>query len=208
MKHIILKSLALTLGLFHLGVGQASLTLFADADGDSSYDAAVNATPGSNFKLSIFAKEDGLHGGLSSYGIEVNLDPSLKVAGANDALQLANIVSNAQWDLPEVKSVAPKLEVIDGSFFNAASGIVHLFDITLVAPNAAGSYAITFKNVEPDATFDGFVGFDGFVYDPSNIFQSTQINVVPIPGALPLFASALAGFGWQLRRRYMQPSAS
>jgi hypothetical protein len=204
MKHFILKSLVVALGIFHLSTGQASLSIFSDASGDKAYDSIVNTTPGALLKLSVYATEDGAHGGLSSYGVEIGLDPTLKIAGASDALQLANLVSNAQWDLPEGKSVTPKIEIIDGSFFSTYTGTVHLFDITLEAPGVAGSYTVSFKNVEPDDTFDGFVGFDGFVYDPSNIFNSTEINVVPIPGALPLFATALAGLGWQIRRRRLQ----
>ena len=86
MKHLILKSLALTLGIFHLTTGNASLTIFSDATGDGNYDATFNTTPGAIFKLSVFAKEDGLHSGLSSYALEVGLDPALKIAGANRQL--------------------------------------------------------------------------------------------------------------------------
>lgn len=201
MKHFILKSLTLGLGIVYLGTGNAALDIYSDLDSDSAYDSVFNVTPGSTFKVSVYAQEDGLHGGLTSYAVEVNLDAPLKVEGANEALQLANLESNVQWDLPETKSVTPNLEIIDGTFFGAYNGAVHLFDMMLEAPNLPGIYNISFKNVEPDATFDGFAGFDGFVYDSTNLFQATQITVVPVPAALPLFATALAGLGWQVRRR-------
>jgi hypothetical protein len=201
MKQFILNSLTLALGLFHLSTGNASLSVFADADGDGVYDSIFNTTPGAVFKLSVYANEDGLHEGLTSYGINVDLDSPLKIAGASANDQLANITSASQWDLPESKSITSTIEVIDGSFFDSFSGLVHLFDMTLLAPNTPGSYNVSFKNVEPDLTFDGFVGFDGFVYDPTITFETTQIKVVPIPAALPLFASALFGLSWQLRRR-------
>jgi hypothetical protein len=203
MKHLLLKSLVMATGIFQVGVGHAALSIFADANGDSSYDSILNVTPGAIFKLTVFAAEDGLHGGLTSYALEVGLDAGLSVSGANDAAKLASLVSHVQWDLPDSKSLAP-LEVVDGSFFNNYSGTVQLFEMNLQAPGASGTYNVSFKNVEPDDTFDGFVGFDGFVYDATNIFQSTQIHVVPVPGALPLFASALVGLGWNIRRRRPQ----
>ena len=203
MKHMLLKSLVLATGIFQVGVGHAALSIFADGNGDSSYDAILNVTPGSIFKLSVYATEDGLHGGLTSYALEVGLDAGLSISGANDAAKLASLVSHGQWDLPDSKSLAP-LEVVDGTFFNNYSGTVQLFEMTLQAPVATGSYTVSFKNVEPDDTFDGFVGFDGYVYDAGNIFQSTQIQVVPVPGALPLFASALVGLGAMVRNRRKQ----
>ena len=196
-------------GIYLLAIGcvlffstsHAALTVFADLNGDAAHDATYSTSPGSIFTVSVYAQEDGLHGGLSSFGVQVLMTPTLAVAGATTVEQLANIISDAQWDLPESKAVAPGVEVIDGSIFNTFSGLVHLFDIKLAAPNVAGNYTITFKNVEPDATFDGFVGFDGFIYDATTDFASTSVNVVPVPMSLPLLVSALTGLGWLTRRR-------
>lgn len=192
--------LAIGSALF-LNTSHAALTVFADLNGDSAHDAAYSTLPGSIFTVAVYAQEDGLHGGLSSYGVQLLLSPTLVVAGATAVDQRANITSDGQWDLPESKAVVPDVEVIDGSIFNTFSGLVHLFDIILEAPNVAGTYTISFKNVEPDDTFDGFVGFDGFVYDPSTTFAATSVSVVPVPLSLPLLVSALAGLGWTVRRR-------
>ena len=188
-------------GTLFMSTGNAALVVYADVNGDKVYDPSLVTMPGSTFTVSLFATEDGLHGGLTSYGVGTTLTPNLKILGASPAQQIANIVSDAQWDFPEVKTVSPSIEVIDVAFSDTFSGTVHLFDMTLEAPNAPGSYSISFKNVEPDITFDGFVGFDGFVYDPSIVFEITQVNVVPIPAALPLFTSALFGLAWWTRRR-------
>lgn len=201
MKRLISTSMVAIGSALFFGTSQAALSVFADLNSDSIHDATYLAAPGSVFSISVYALEDGAHGGLSSYGVEVLLTPTLVAAGANPAAQLANIGSDGQWDLPESKSVAPAVEIIDGSIFNSFSGLVHLFDFKLQAPNLPGTYTISFKNVEPDNTFDGFVGFDGFVYDPTTSFASTAVSVVPLPLTLPLMASALAGLGWAVRRR-------
>ena len=201
MKRLICSSMIVIGGALFLSTSQAALTVFADLNGDSAHDAAYLAAPGSVFSVSVYALEDGLHGGLSSYGVQALLTPTLAVTGATPVAQLANIISDGQWDLPESKTTTPGVEIIDGSIFSTFSGLVHLFDIKLQAPSVAGSYTISFKNVEPDDTFDGFVGFDGFVYDATTSFASTAVTVVPVPLALPLMASALAGLGWSVRRR-------
>lgn len=201
MKRLISISMIAICSALFLSTSHAALTVFADLNGDSAHDATYSTTPGSIFSVSVYALEDGLHGGLSSYGVQVLLTPTLAVAGATPVAQLANIISDGQWDLPESKATAPGVEVIDGSIFNTFSGLVHLFDIKLEAPNVAGTYTVSFKNVEPDDTFDGFVGFDGFVYDATTTFAATSITVVPVPLGLPLMASALAGLGWMVQRR-------
>jgi hypothetical protein len=188
-------------GTLFATTSNAALLVFADVNGDANHDAIYDATPGATFSVSVYATEDGLHGGLASYGTEVVLASPLSIAGATPADQLANINSDVKWDLPEGKTVGPKIEVIDGSFFNSYTGTVHLFDMKLTAPTEPGSYMLSFKNVEPDATFDGFVGFsDGYVYDSEAVFQATQVNVVPLPAGLPLFVSALVGLAWRVRR--------
>ena len=181
------------------GPAAAALSVYADFNGDTAHDAAASVAPGAAITMRVYALEDGLHGGLTSYGLEMSLQATLAIDGVDAAAQLANIVSHPQWDLPESKSVSP-IEVVDGSLLSAYSGTVHLFDATLRAPVAPGTYTVSFKNVEPDATFDGFVGSDGFVYDPSNVFSSSVITVVPEPATGGLLALGIATLGWMRRR--------
>ena len=208
MKLPISKCLVVSAGTLVMGAANAALTVYADANGDTIHDAALNAAPGSTFTVSLYALDDGLHGGLASYAVEIGLTPTLKILGADATAQLSNITSGAHWDLPESKSVSPTIEVIDGSLFSSFSGTVHLFDMTLDTPAAPGAYTISIKNVEPDSTFDGFVGFDGYVYDPTILFETTVVTAVPVPAALSLFASALAGLAWGARRRQAQRAPS
>jgi hypothetical protein len=201
MKRLISNIIVAISSTLFLSTSQAALSVFADLDGDFVHDTTHAVAAGSVFSVSVYAQEDGLHGGLSTYGLQTHLSPTLAVAGATPVDQLANIISGGQWDLPESKAVAPAIEVIDGSIFSSFSGLVHLFDIKLQAPNVSGTYIISFSNVEPDITFDSFVGLDGFVYDATASFAATEVRVVPLPLSLPLLASALAGLGWAAKRR-------
>ncbi len=200
MKTFLGLSITWAAALLACNSANAALGIYADFNGDSAHDATTSIAPGTAFTMRLFALEDGLHGGLTSYGIELMLEPTLAIDGVGAAAQLANIVSDPLWDLPESKSVAP-VEVIDGSLFTPFSGVVHLANVTLRAPVTPGMYTVSFKNIEPDLTFDGFVGFDGFVYDPSNDFKSSVVTVVPEPATAGMLALGIAMLGWMRRRR-------
>lgn len=200
MKTLYGLSIAGAAALLACGSANAALSIYADFNGDSVHDAATSVAPGTAFTMQLYALDDGLHGGLTSYGIEVMLPAMLVIDGVGAAAQMASIVSDLHWDLPESKSVSP-IEVIDASLFSTFSGMVHLADMTLRAPITPGTYTVSFKNVEPDLTFDGFVGFDGFVYDPSNDFKSSVITVVPEPTISGLLALGIAALGWMSRQR-------
>ena len=201
MNYLVRQCLVAGAAVLGLGHADAALKIYADLDGDGLHDASASMLPGASFSMAVYALEDGAHGGLTSYGLQVLLPAGLSIAGATDAAKLASIVSDPIWDLPETKTVSPAIDVIDGTFFGAYTGALHLFSVGLVAPLTPGPYAVSFKNVEPDATFDGFVGFDGFVYDASNVFDPSVITVVPEPASAALMSLGVAALALGWRRR-------
>ena len=72
--------------------------------------------------------------------------------------------------------------------YNQSSWTTHTVDMSSIP---AGS---TLLDVNLRIFFDTKEGYDGFI-------QVDNVNPIPIPAALPLFASALAFFGWLARRR-------
>ena len=67
------------------------------------HDAATSVAPGTAFTMQLYALDDGLHGGLTSYGIEVMLPAMLVIDGVGAAAQMA--VSYTHLTLPPSQPV-------------------------------------------------------------------------------------------------------
>lgn len=177
------------LGVLTGATPSSALTVFADADGDTVHDPSIFVPPGASFTLSFFAEVDATHGGLTSYGVELGYgEPPLGVGS------VADIVSDAQFDLPETVTVAlGSVEAFDADLFASFVGTVHLFDATFDA-QSPGTTTLQISNIFPgNPSFDGFVGFDGFVYDESVVFLSSEVIVTPEPVSLALLCAGLGG---------------
>lgn len=167
-----------------------ALTVFADFDGDKVHDGAISVANAAPFVLSFYAEVDNAHGGLTGYGVELSYgEPPIGVVAP------ADVVSDGQWTLPETVSVASgSVEAFDGDLFGSFTGTVHLFDVTFAAL-APGTTTMNIGNIHPALPlFDGFAGFDGFVYDAEVSFQPTVVTVVPEPGVLVLLSLGVLGF--------------
>jgi len=81
---------------------------------------------------------------------------------------------------------------VGGSFF-LPSNIGYALVQILSAPNGASDVTMSAK--------DPFTGLS------VGTFTYSQVNAVPLPAALPLFASGLAGLAWLARRRKRMPAA-
>ena len=199
IKQMTTSIVLVTLGLFTAPV--AALTVFVDLDGDMLYDSQGTFVPGDIFTASIYADVDNAHGGLVGFGVSMTFDePPISVNAVPD--QLSNIMIDPQWNFIPTKSVGVGVLTAAGSslFGSFVGPSVHLFDATFVAI-ADGISVLTMT--DEILGFRDFAGLDGFDYDASGelSFLSTEIKVVPVPPALVLFGSGLAGLFLGARRR-------
>ena len=197
MKKVLQSGVALALGL---GLSPPSMaqSVFFDVNGDSIWDPIIIAPVGSTVSADIFTDIDDTHGGLVGWGLEVNYESS------NAALLNPCCETGSDWNLPEDidDSTLGSVSMVDGRIGSgiAAPPPVYLGTISFEITNG-GPWVLSMQNVFPnDPNFDGFVAADGFVYDDTLNFLSSQVNV-PIPAAVWLFASGLVSLIGFTRRK-------
>ncbi len=170
-----------------------AVVIYTDFTNDQAYDATYTTTPGTitaRVYVSVSNEEFNAHGGLGGFGTNFDAD-GLNILGASDAEKLANITINPQWNFATSKNVnaTDSAEIIGNvlSFPSFTTSPLHLYDVDLVVPAGVGSYVFQLA----DAVGSSFVADDLFDYDSSAVFQSSTINVVPLPAAAWFFISSL-----------------
>jgi len=198
MKKTMLTSIAMFVGL---GVSTTSTaqSVFFSADLDGVRDPVIDGIPaGGMFTAHIYADIDDMHGGLIGWGVEADYDPT------KAQLKISCCETDPQWILPETidTSVSGKVSMVDGRFAPGISAppSIYLGNISFEITDEMG-WTLSMQDVFPDDdNFDGFVAADGFVYDGSIEYLSTQVNAIPIPAAAYLFGSGLLGLIGVARR--------
>ena len=190
--------------LLAMSFGANAIVVFADFNSDMAGDTIVNTTPGTTLPLSVYVSQSvaevATNGGLASFDLIIEALNSLTFLGANPAEKVSNTVIDPLWDgFPSATSlVGEQLQVGGNVLFNSPSTdpIVHLFDISVVVPNMIGTFNLSLADA-PGPSFNAGLA----IYDPTAVFQSTQINAVPLPAAVWLLGSALFGlFGLRRNR--------
>lgn len=189
--------------LLMISPGANAIQVFADFDGDQVWDASVSTTPGTTLAASLHvsqsAAEVAANGGLASFDLILDPQGGLRLLGTTGADKAANISIDPLWDgFPSATSLGGEQMQVGGNvLFNAPSvaPVVHLFDVSIVAPSVAGTYPLVLADAPGPSFTAGFA-----TYDSTAGFNPTAITVVPLPASLWLLgASLLALFG--LHRR-------
>lgn len=180
----------------------AAPIVYFDFNGDGLQDTTTSAVLGNTVTAALYVSNvDSMNGGLVSWGVEINFSQSLL---------FANSYSTASsWPLMGVNNNIDNstgtVELLANSF-TAQTGTIKLADIIFDTQNT-GLASITLDEIYPGLTsFSGFTAADGHDYDPDIDFglATATINItnIPLPGALILFISGLAGLmGFRKTRR-------
>ena len=167
----------------------AAPIVFFDFDNDGIQDANHIVDLNENFTVDVYVTNvDNAHGGLISWGTQVDFDSALLTANS------FNI--NSAWPLHgvdnQIDNANGNVELL-ASTFSALTGTQALFSLDLTA-DSVGVGLFTIQELFPDnLTFTGFAGADGFDYDSEVIFSTASLTVtaVPVMPAAWLFFSGL-----------------
>lgn len=204
MNTLRITTVCTALGLAALASPAHAVDVFIDFTGDQIGDAVHVVAPGEIFTGSVYASLDDTNDGLASFGVSLTFDePPITISDAPSKLN--NVTIDPQWSFVPTKSVGAGALDAGGSLdLFATEGphgpAVHLFDVVFEALNP-GLTPLAWGLQDPTPGFDNFVAFDFTSLDGDVSFMASEVQVVPVPAALPLLASALMGFGWLARRR-------
>ncbi len=167
----------------------AAPIVFFDFDSDGIQDSNHTIGLNENFTVDVYVTNvDNVHGGLISWGAQVDFDNVLLTANS--------FTINPAWPLHgvnnKIDNANGKVELL-ASTFSALTGTQALFSLDLTA-DAAGVGLFSMQELFPDnLTFTGFAGADGFDYDSEVIFSTASLTVtaVPVMPAVWLFFSGL-----------------
>ncbi len=167
----------------------AAPIVFFDFDNDGIQDSNHTVGLNENFTVDVYVTNvDNVHGGLISWGAQVDFD--------NVLLSANSFTIDPAWPLQgvnnQIDNVSGKIELL-ASTFSALTGAQALFSLNLTA-DIAGVGLFTMQELFPDnLTFTSFAGADGYDYDSEVIFESGSLTVtaVPVMPATWLFASGL-----------------
>lgn len=167
----------------------AAPVVYFDFSGDGLEDATHSVTEAEMFTVDIYvAGVDTTHGGLLSWGTQLDFDNSLLTA--------SSYTISPTWPLPgvsnQIDNASGKAELL-ATAFTGSIGTQLLYSINFTADNV-GSALLSLQEIFPDnPSFSGFAGADGHDYDPEVLFGSTSISItaIPVPAAIYLFLSGL-----------------
>lgn len=171
-------------------VGDIDFTVegFEDFFGTKTGAIVIQDIQPSDSGLGVFSADESLTGGDDQVQSNSGANESLKFSFANggNPVNLSNIEFNAGGD---VNCSTPK-EGICGTFDLYIDGALAFAGLTAVDDLMMTFVGTTFEFVANDGT------------EPSG-FTIAQFDVqeVPIPGALPLLLSGIAGLGFAARRK-------
>ncbi|MCB2182627.1 MAG: VPLPA-CTERM sorting domain-containing protein [Desulfobulbaceae bacterium] len=186
--------LALSLAIIGPSGFASAESVYFDFNGDMAADT--------NWQVADFANPiiadlyvDGIDladGGLIGFGLNVSFDPLVAQA-------VAASVANPPWTLVLAPPVISSGNVLMEGLLNftdpALSGTILLGSITMTATD---SFTLTSSDKSP-LSID-FGSETGFNYDNVIAFQSANVSAVPLPGAVFLLGSGLAGLAGLARR--------
>lgn len=170
---------------------EAIPTFYFDFNGDSLADSMIATSVGDSFTADVFIGSiDNYYEGI--FGASVNVLYDQALAGVSSGPQY-----DPSWDF-DVTNMSPGVvsmnaALLAGTLFDDP---LHLGSVTFTT-TAAGNFDLVLA--DPGATIDslGAILADGsaHIYDPDIIYQSANVNVsaVPLPGAVFLLGSGLAG---------------
>ena len=167
----------------------AAPIVFFDFDSDGIQDSNHTVSLNENFTVDVYVTNvDNVHGGLISWGTQVDFD--------NVLLSANSFTIDPAWPLHgvnnQIDNANGKVELL-ASTFTALTGTQALFSLDFTA-NSAGVGLFTMQELFPDnLTFTGFAGADGYDYDSEMIFSTASLTVtaVPVMPAAWLFFSGL-----------------
>lgn len=179
---------------------------------------------------SLFLEYTGLSNGGLTWNFNYSLtntgsvDSRISSFGLNTTPNVAGATSTGLFSNPLLNVQAGFLGVVDfcasaGPQCGGGGG-----DGLLPGQSASGTFALTFDNIllaiVLDAAFSRYQSIDGSVFNLvgasgfgiNGVSINPLVSPVPIPGALVLFLSGLAGLGWlgRLRSKKLaaQPAAA
>jgi len=172
-----------------------AISVYADFDGDMIFDSSVNVIAGSTATAGVYVRqtpnEIAVNAGLNGFGVDLTTG-GLPISGNS----VGSIVLDPQWNFATIRDITdPTIAsarvvgntLTPGGF---SDEFVHLFDISFDIPDIVGeTYLLSFADIPGDT----FVSNNFFVYDDFVVFADTQINAVPVPAAVWLMLSGMAG---------------
>jgi len=178
----------------------AAPVVFFDFNGDGLADTDVTVAANGSLTAGLYVSGvDALHGGLVSWGAQIDFD--------NTVLTGTGYSLDSLWPVDGINNMldnaAGRAELL-GSRFSGLTGTLKLADIFFTASSVPNSGPLSSSELFPASTaFSAFAGADGYDYDPEVVFATTTVTVsaVPVPGALLLFLSGMAGLSAAARRR-------
>ncbi|HED36158.1 MAG TPA: hypothetical protein ENJ08_18335 [Gammaproteobacteria bacterium] len=187
--------IGLSLALFQQA-SQAIPVVYFDFDGDGLQDTSVNVVLGDTLTASLYvANVDSVEGGLIGWGAEVSFDSTQLFASSYNI--------DSQWFLASssnnINNANSNAELFASRIGTGLTGTIKLADISFDTLSA-GSSLLAMDELFVDNTL--FIGFGGantpsYNYDAEIDFSAANaavnVSAVPVPPAILLFLSGLAG---------------
>lgn len=156
------------------------ILLTADAEGVSSYGISMEFDNDFGNELNLLEATERLPGGF-----QFHLTPGVAATVESDALTVGRV------------------DTFEAATFGAGPnsttfviGQVRFLATANLATDGSDIFAGLFNS-----GIDGIFNSSGFDIGPTANFEEAGVNLVPIPAALPLFASGVAVLGFLIRRR-------
>ncbi len=187
--------IGLSLTLFQQA-SQAIPVVYLDFDGDGLQDSSVNAVLGDTLTASLYvANVDGLEGGLIGWGARINFDNTQLFANSYNI--------DSQWFLASssnnVDNANSNAELFASRIGTGLTGTIKLADISFDTLSVGSSLLTMGELFAANTSFIGFGGANApsYNYDAEIDFSAANaainISAVPVPPAILLFLSGLAG---------------